>query len=78
MEQELNNRAQELQTLLQHVGELDHRMHLSREYVDNLRKLKKHRDDESKKTDAGGASASSAQVPTPADILDEDMMGDEF
>lgn len=68
----LQNRARELQILIKHVHEADHRMQISKEYIDMLKKLKKNRDDDSKK----GPGAIKSGLT--ADELDEDMMGDEL
>jgi len=65
------SRTLELRTLLHHVRDTEHRMEISREYVDYLKKLKKARDDEKK---SGGTDAGRARV---VDDVDEDMM-EEF
>lgn len=71
-EADLNNRAQHLQGLLKHIGELEHRMQISKEYIEMLKKLKKNRDDDSRKITPPG------QIKGPNADVDEDMMTDEF
>lgn len=71
IEQHLSNRSQQLQALIKHVGEAEHRLEISKEYVDMLKKLKKNRDDDNNK---GPGSKPSA----PLDEMDEDMMADEL
>jgi len=58
----------ELQALLEAVSHNDHRLEISKEYVDMLKKMKKAKD-------AGGNSDGSK--PTGFEDLDEDMMADE-
>ena len=76
VEQKLSARAAVLKTTLDHIGQLDHRMHVSKEYVEHLKKLKKSRDEENKKT--GNSTTPSWTKPAPADTsnVDEDMMGE--
>lgn len=71
IEQRLNDRAQQLQAFVKHVNDAEHRMEISKEYVDMLKKLKKNRDDDNKK-------GPGPKAPAPFDELDEDMMGDEL
>lgn len=80
IELDLNSRAEQLRTLLSHISELEHRMHISKEYVEHLKKLKKNRDDENKKDAAAGGGGGTAgnKAPTNFSDFDEDMMGDEF
>ena len=63
--------TQELQILLKHVDDTEHRMEVTKEYVDYLKKLKKIRDDDKK--NGGTSTGRSAAV----DDVDEDMM-EEF
>jgi COP9 signalosome complex subunit 3 len=81
MEQELNNRAIQLEGLLKRIGEVEHRMHLTKEYVDNLKKLKKTRDEDDQmqaNVDKTKADVAAGKKPPTAYDIDEDMMGDEF
>ncbi|KAJ9603660.1 hypothetical protein H2200_011846 [Cladophialophora chaetospira] len=68
IESALATRTQELQVLLKHVQDTEHRLEVTKEYVDYLKKLKKMKEDE-KKTSGTGAGRSAA-----VDDVDEDMM----
>lgn len=67
----LASQTRELEDLLRHVQDSEHRIELSREYIDWLKKLKKMKDEE-KKT-GGARNGRSAAV----DDVDEDVM-EEF
>ena len=73
VEQELALKTQQLQLLLKQVSDVDHRTELSKEYIDYLRKLKRTRDEDSKKDSGGGSKGKGASV----DEFDEDVM-EEF
>lgn len=67
----LENGVRQLSSLFKHISEADHRMHISKEYTDMLKKLKKNRDDDKKSS--GGTRLNMAM-----EEMDEDMMGDEL
>lgn len=71
VERDLAAQTQELQSLLSHIHDTEHRMEVSREYIEYLKKLKKAKDEE-KKNGGTGANARAAA----ADDIDEDMMED--
>lgn len=75
VEQLLASKSLEVQILLKHVNDIEHRTEISREYVDFLRKLKKTRDDDKK--DAATAGGGKGKQSTVMDDMDEDMM-EEF
>ncbi len=75
VEQLLAAKSHEVQVLLKHVTDLEHRTEISREYVDFLRKLKKTRDDDKK--DAATVAGGKGKQATAMDDMDEDMM-EEF
>lgn len=64
----LASRTQELAGLLAQVKDSEHRLGMSKEYIDYLKKLKKMKDDDKKGSSSGKARA---------DDVDEDMM-DEY
>lgn len=68
VETALASQTQELQMLLKHIQDTEHRMETSREYIDWLKKLKKMRDEEEK--NGGSGNGRTATV----DDVDEDMM----
>jgi len=71
VETALAARTQALQILLKHVQDTEHRMEVTKEYIDYLKKLRKLKDDDKKNGDSGpGRSAT-------VDDVDEDMM-EEF
>jgi COP9 signalosome complex subunit 3 len=72
VESALAAQTQDLQILLRHVHDTEHRLEVSREYIDYLRKLKKVKDEEKKNNGRTGAGRSAA-----VDDVDEDMM-EEF
>lgn len=72
VESALALQTQELQILLKHVQDSEHRMEISKEYIDYLKKLKKIKDDEKKANPTGSGGRSAA-----VDDVDEDMM-EEF
>jgi COP9 signalosome complex subunit 3 len=72
IEANLHNQSQQLQNFIKHVNETEHRMQISKEYVDMLKKLKKNRDDDIKQGPGGAKST------MPPEEMDEDMMGDEL
>lgn len=67
IEQSLSHHRAELQSLLRAVSNNDHRLEISKEYIDMLKKLKKAKD-------AGVQSDGSR--PAAFDDVDEDMMAD--
>ena len=71
VESALATQTQELQVLLKHVQDTEHRLEVTKEYVDYLKKLRKLKD-EDKKTGGTGAGRSAT-----VDNVDEDMM-EEF
>jgi COP9 signalosome complex subunit 3 len=71
VESALAAQTQDLQVLLRHVQDTEHRLEVSREYIDYLRKLKKVKDEEKKNGRTG------AGRPAAVDDVDEDMM-EEF
>jgi COP9 signalosome complex subunit 3 len=87
VELQLSEKNRELQILLKHIVDIEHRTEISREYIDFLRKLKKTRDDERKDLDKSGNSGpqgaggpfgkGSGKQSMAIDEIDEDMM-DEF
>ncbi|ETI24994.1 hypothetical protein G647_04364 [Cladophialophora carrionii CBS 160.54] len=70
VESALVAQAQDLQTLLQHVQDTEHRLEVSREYVDYLRKLKKLKE-EDKKSSGTGAGRSAAMEDVDEDMMEE-------
>lgn len=64
----LASQTRELQILLKHIQDTEHRMEISKEYIDFLKKLKKMRDDDKK------AGVSAKDRTTTVDDIDEDMM----
>ncbi|KIW89453.1 uncharacterized protein Z519_09609 [Cladophialophora bantiana CBS 173.52] len=67
VESALASLTRELQTLLKHVQDTEHRMEVTKEYIDYLKKLKKARDE----TKSGGKGSNKATVD---EDIDEDMM----
>jgi COP9 signalosome complex subunit 3 len=51
----LSTRTQELQSLLSHIQDTEHRLEISKEYVDFLKKLKKAKEEEKKATASANA-----------------------
>lgn len=72
VEQDLISQTLELQTLLKHVSDLDHRAEISKEYITFLRRLKANRDEDNKKGEPGRKNKNPG-----FDDFDEDVM-DEF
>lgn len=72
VESALALQTQELQILLKHVQDTEHRMEISKEYIDYLKKLKKVKDEDKKGNPTGSGGRSAA-----VDDVDEDMM-EEF
>ncbi|EXJ94748.1 hypothetical protein A1O1_03145 [Capronia coronata CBS 617.96] len=70
-ERHLAVQTRELKSLLGHIQDTEHRMEVSKEYIDYLKKLKKAKDEEKKNPVLG---ASTARTATAADDVDEDMM----
>jgi COP9 signalosome complex subunit 3 len=70
--QTLASKQAELQALLKHVQDVEHRLEISKDYIEFLRKLKKQRDEEKK--DGGGGGKKTSLV----EDLDEDMMDDQY
>ncbi|EXJ88878.1 hypothetical protein A1O3_01942 [Capronia epimyces CBS 606.96] len=70
MEVEANLAAQtrQLQSLLGHVQDAEHRMEVTKEYIEYLKKLKKVKDEEKKNSGPGNGRTATA------DDIDEDMM----
>ncbi|KIW27912.1 uncharacterized protein PV07_07609 [Cladophialophora immunda] len=66
VESALAAQTRELQVLLKHVQDTEHRMEVSKEYIDYLKKLKKVRDDKQAGKGSGRAAAD--------EDIDEDMM----
>ena len=71
IQQQLALKAAQLQLLLKNITDIEHRTELSKEYVEYLRKLKKQRDEDTKKSEGGKPRTASI------DDFDEDVM-DEF
>lgn len=69
--QSLSRQRTELQSLLQAINNNDHRLEISKEYIDMLKKLKKAKETGGLNPDGGGGRS------TAFDDLDEDMMADE-
>jgi COP9 signalosome complex subunit 3 len=67
----LSHQRSELQLLMQAISNNDHRLEISREYIDMLKKLKKA------KETGGGLNPDGGGRSTAFDDLDEDMMADE-
>ena len=63
----------ELQTLLKHVSDNDHKLEVSKEYIEMLKRMKKAQEASSKN---GTADASGGNVPNSFNDYDEDMMAD--
>jgi COP9 signalosome complex subunit 3 len=73
VEEALNERARKLHEFVKSIGDVNHRLEVTREYVDMLKKLKKNRDEDLKK-----GNGNKSTIPTNLDDLDEDMMVEDF
>ncbi|KAL2441875.1 COP9 signalosome complex subunit 3 [Exophiala dermatitidis] len=77
VEKDLKDHTEHLQSLLGYVQDTEHRMEVSREYIDYLKKLKKIRDDDKKNANGngnGGGTSKGVGRGAANDDIDEDMM----
>jgi COP9 signalosome complex subunit 3 len=67
LHRDLELQQAELEGILKHLQDSDHRLEISKEYIDKLRNMKKQKEQESKPGGSGGHAM---------DEFDEDVMGD--
>jgi COP9 signalosome complex subunit 3 len=75
VEQALNERARKLAEFVKSIGDVNHRLEVSREYVDMLKKLRKNREEDLKKPPA---LSNKSTIPSNLEDMDEDMMVEDF
>ena len=67
--QDLSLQSLELQNLLEMLSENDHRLEISKEYIDTLRRMKKQRDQEGKDGKGNGAGGGATDFDMDEDIM---------
>lgn len=68
LHQELQSHQAELENILKHVQDSDHRLEISREYIDKLRLMKKQKEQEARVGPSGGLAMADFEEDVMADL----------